>query len=332
MPSTDLQQPAPAPAAWREAGLRWHSRSFFCRQRFGRPVWKISVDGGFGCPNRDRTLGTGGCVFCDPSSFSPSRRSGVTTIAEQIEQGIRRLRTRHRVDRFVAYFQPGTNTYAPVGKLAGLYREALAHPSVVGLAIGTRPDCVPDDVLDLLAELSQQTWLSVEYGLQTIHDRTLDWLNRRHHFDTFLDAVLRSRRRGLAVGAHVILGLPGESREDMQATARELARLRVDSVKLHSLLAVRNTPLADMVAAGRVRLAELDQYVAYVVDFLEELPPSCVIDRLSSDTPPQYLVAPSWCLHKSTVRAAIEAELRRRDTWQGRRFTEAATAQPRGVL
>jgi radical SAM protein (TIGR01212 family) len=325
MSSTDLTARQPGPADWRAAGLRYFSRNFFYRQRFGGPVWKISVDGGFGCPNRDRTLGARGCVFCDPSSFSPSRRSGLAAIADQIEQGLQRLRTRHGVDRFVAYFQPATNTYAPVDRLAGLYRQALSHPGVVGLVIGTRPDCVPDDVLDLLAELSQQTWLSVEYGLQTIHDRTLDWMNRGHHYNAFLDAVHRSRRRRLVIGAHVILGLPGESPEDMVATARELARLRIDSVKLHNLHAVRHTPLAEMVLRGEVRLPELDEYVGYAVDFLEELPPNCVIDRLAGDAPPQYLVAPNWCLKRSAVRAAIEAELQRRDTWQGKRFGAEGT-------
>lgn len=328
MSSTDLHQCQPAPAGWRAAGLRYFSQNFFFRKRFGGRVWKVSVDGGFGCPNRDGTLGTGGCVFCDPKSFSPSRHTGLRAIGDQLAEGIRRIRNRHQVDRFVAYFQPATNTYAPVQRLAGLYRQALSHPGVVGLAIGTRPDCVPDDVLDLLAELSEQTWLSVEYGLQTIHDRTLDWMNRRHHYDAFLDAVQRSRRRGLVVGAHVILGLPDESSEDMLATARELARLRVDSVKLHNLHAVRNTPLAEMVVSGKVRLAGLEEYAGYVVDFLEELPPSCVIDRLSGDAPPQYLVGPSWCLNKSAVRAAIEAEFQRRDTWQGRRFQQAATVRP----
>ncbi len=287
-------------------------------------MWKVSLDGGFGCPNRDGSLGTRGCVFCDPASFSPSRRSVSASISAQLEEGIRRLGARYRVDRFVAYFQPGTNTYAPVEQLRALYEQAIAHPKVVGLAIGTRPDCVPDDVLDLLSELAGQTWVSIEYGLQTIHDRTLDWMNRGHHYEAFLDAVQRSRRRGLKVGVHVILGLPGESRDDMLATARELARLEIDSVKLHNLYAVHNTPLAGMVARGEVRLVELDEYVGLVVDFLEQLPPSCVIDRLSGDAPPEYLVGPSWCLDKPAVRAAVEAEFQRRNAWQGRKISLAA--------
>ena len=172
----------------------------------------------------------------------------------------------------MAYFQPGTNTYGPIDRLRSAYQEAISHPDVVGLAIGTRPDCVGEEILDLLAELAGRTWVVVEYGLQTIHDRTLDLLNRGHHYDAFLDAYRRTRRRNLDVAVHVILGLPGESREDMRATARELARLEIHSVKLHNLYAVRNTVLADQVAAGRVRLPEFQEYVDYVVDFLEELP------------------------------------------------------------
>jgi radical SAM protein (TIGR01212 family) len=201
-----------------------------------------------------------------------------------------------------------------------LWDEAASHPTVVGLVVGTRPDCAEDAVLDLLAELAERTWVSIEYGLQTIHDRTLDWLNRGHHYDAFLDAVARSRQRRLDVGAHVILGLPGESRDDMLATARELARLRINSVKLHNLYVVRDTALAARYACGQVVLPELNEYTDCVVSFLEELHPGCVIDRLSGDAPPEYLIAPSWCLDKPRVRGAIESDLARRDTWQGRRY------------
>ncbi|MBN2477236.1 MAG: TIGR01212 family radical SAM protein [Pirellulales bacterium] len=320
--STESRSSAGTPADWRSAGLLYHSRSFFFRKQFGQRVWKVSVDAGFGCPNRDGTCGTGGCIFCDPVSFSPSRRLVRRSVTAQLDEGIRRLRARHRVDRFVAYFQPATNTYAPVGQLEHVFREALAHRDVAGLMIGTRPDCVPDDVLDLLAELSRQTWLSVEYGLQTIHDRTLDWMKRGHRYEAFLDAHRRSRQRELTVGAHVILGLPGESPADMRATALQLARLRIDAVKIHNLHAVRDTRLAELVAAGVVRLPQLAEYVAWVVDLLEYLPPSCVIDRLSGDAPPQYLVGPAWCGDKSAVRLAVESELKRRNTWQGRKHAE----------
>jgi len=306
-------------ASWRAAGLSYFAQGYYFRQQFGEKVWKLSVDGGFGCPNRDGTLGTGGCVFCDPASFSPSRRQKRRTVREQVDEAAARLGARRGARRFVAYFQPGTNTYAPVERLATLYNEALSHPQVVGLVVGTRPDCAADDVLGLLEELARRTWVGVEYGLQSIHERSLRWMNRGHDYAAFLDAYQRSRARGFGIGAHVILGLPGESREDMIATAAELARLGVDSVKLHNLHAVRDTPLARMVARGEVRLSELHEHVAAVVDFLEQLPPTCVVGRLSGDAPPPYLVGPEWCLDKGAVRRRVEAELARRDTHQGSR-------------
>jgi radical SAM protein (TIGR01212 family) len=219
----------------------------------------------------------------------------------------------------VAYFQPGSNTYGPIDRLRLAYQQAVAHAEVVGLTVGTRPDCVSEEVLDLLAGLAEQTWVVVEYGLQTIHDRTLDRLNRGHHYDAFLDAYRRTRRRNLDMGVHVILGLPGESCDDMQATARELARLQIHSIKLHNLYAVRDTVLAEQYAAGTVRLPDFSEYIQYVVDFLEALPATVVIERLSGDAPPEYLIGPSWCLDKAAVRAAVVAEFRRRGTFQGAR-------------
>jgi radical SAM protein (TIGR01212 family) len=192
------------------------------------------------------------------------------------------------------------------------------------MAIGTRPDCVPDDVLDLLGEIASRTYLSIEYGLQTIHDRSLDWMNRGHRYDVFPDAVMRSRGRGFEVCAHVILGLPDESHDDMLATARELARLDIDAVKIHNLYAVKDTPLADQVARGEVALLDRDAYIRALVDFLEVLPPTMLVERISGDAPPDYFVGPAWCLDKPAVRLALEAELVRRDTWQGKRWMPSA--------
>ncbi len=306
--------------AWRQAGLRYYAYNFYLQQRFGQRVQRISLDGGFTCPNVDGTVAVGGCVFCDNRSFSPSRRLPRRTIREQLEEGIRRLQRRYPgVKRFIAYFQPATNTYAPVERLRRLYYEALDHPQVVGLAIGTRPDCVPEDVLQLLEEIASQTYLSVEYGLQTIHDRTLRWMNRGHDYAAFVDAVQRSRHRGFEICAHVILGLPGESHQDMMATADEVARLGLDAVKIHNLYVVPNTPLAEQYAQGEVQLLTREQYIHAVVEFLERLPPECVVERVSGDAPPQYLIAPQWCLEKNALRDAVVEELRHRDSWQGKR-------------
>jgi radical SAM protein (TIGR01212 family) len=305
--------------SWRQAGLRFHSYNHFLRLKFGGRVQKVSVDAGFTCPNVDGTVTTGGCTFCDNRSFSPSRRLPRAGILGQIDQSVARMRRRYEnCDSFLAYFQPASNTYAPVERLRPLFQEALTHPKVVGLAIGTRSDCVPDDVLDLLAELAQVAYISVEYGMQTMHDRSLEWMNRGHDHRSFLDAVERSRGRGFEICAHVILGLPGESHRDMLATARELARVNVDAVKIHNLYCVKNTRLADQVAAGEVALMERDEYVRTVVDFIELLPPTMIIERTTGDAPPDYFVGPSWCLDKPAAKRAIDAEFVRRDSWQGK--------------
>jgi radical SAM protein (TIGR01212 family) len=325
---------------WREAGLPYYSCSFHLRQRFGRRVQKVSIDAGFTCPNVDGTVATGGCTFCDNRSFSPSRRLPRAGIRGQIDQSIARMRLRYRNCRdFLAYFQPATNTYAPVERLRAVYEEALSHPQVVGLVIGTRPDCVPDEVLELVEEIAcrpaavagvfeascSNVYVAVEYGMQTIHDRSLDWMNRGHHHDAMLDAVERSRGRGFEIGAHVILGLPGESHDDMLATARELARLNIDAVKIHNLYCVKNTPLADQVARGEVRLMERAEYVRTLVDFIELLPPTMIVDRISGDAPPDYFIGPTWCLDKPAVKTAVMAEFAQRKTWQGKIAATAST-------
>ena len=304
---------------WQAAGLRYYAYNHFLRQKFSHRVQKISIDAGFTCPNVDGTVAVGGCTFCDNRSFSPSRRLPRAGIHGQIEQSIARMRRRYKnCSSFLAYFQPATNTYAPAEQLRALYEEALAHPSMVGLAIGTRSDCVPDDVLDLLQHLATRTFVSVEYGMQTMHNRTLEWMNRGHDHQSFLDAVTRSRGRGLHICAHIMLGLPGESHDDMLATAHEVARVGVDAVKIHNLYCVKNTRLADQVAAGEVTLMGRDEYVRAVIDFLEILPPEVVVERISGDAPPDYFVGPAWCLDKPAVKNAIAAEMVRRDAYQGR--------------
>ncbi len=255
------------------------------------------------------------------------------------------MRLRYRkCNDYLAYFQPATNTYAPVERLRQVYEEALAHPQVVGLVIGTRPDCVPNDVLDLLQDIAnrpprmtathvdaslgdanlavseRRLYVAVEYGMQTMHDRSLDWMNRGHHHDAMIDAVERSRGRGFEIGAHIMLGLPGESHDDMLATSREVGRLGIDAVKIHNLYCVKNTPLADQVARGEVRLMERAEYVHTLVDFIELLPPTMIVDRISGDAPPDYFIGPTWCLDKPAVRTAVLAEFARRVSWQGKRF------------
>lgn len=306
--------------AWRAAGLRYFQYNFFLRSKFGERIQKVSLDGGFTCPNVDGTVAKGGCTFCDNRSFSPSRRVRRQEILTQIDDGIRRIKIRYDAERFIAYFQPATNTYAPVERLRTLYEAALEDPRVVGLAIGTRPDCVPDDVLDLLQELAGRTYVAVEYGMQTMHDRSLDWMNRGCHHDAMLDAMERSRGRGFEICAHLILGLPTETPADMLATAREIAGLKCDAVKIHNLYAVKNTSFGDQVLAGEAALMERDDYLRTLVDVLELLPPTMIVERISGEAPPQYFIGPSWCLDKPAIRRALDAELERRNSYQGLRW------------
>lgn len=305
---------------WRAEGYRYFGYNYFLKQTFGHRVQRVSVDAGFTCPNVDGTVALGGCVFCDNRSFSPSRRlPRQKNIREQIDEGIRRLKLRYKCNHFMAYFQPATNTYAEVEVLRDLYDQAISHPDVVALAIGTRPDCVPDDVLELLEEFAGKINLTVEYGLQTIHNKSLDWMNRGHHHDAFLDAMERSEGRGFEICAHVMLGLPGESHQDMLATARECADVGVDAVKIHNLYAVDNTPLADQVRSGEVKLMEKDEYVTTLIDFLELLPANIVVERISGEAPGDYFVGPEWCRDKPGVLKAVKEEFARRDSWQGKK-------------
>jgi len=304
--------------SWRNAGMRYFAYGWYLRQRFGERVQKISIDAKFTCPNVDGTVAKGGCTFCDNRSFSPSRREPIREIRDQIANGISRLKRRYKVDKFISYFQPATNTYAGVDRLAPLYEQALEDDRIVGLSIGTRPDCVSPEVMDLLESFASRTYMSVEYGMQTIHNSSLDWMNRGHHHDATIDAIERSRDRGFQVCLHVILGLPGESHADMMATAKEIARLNVDSVKIHNLYCVKNTKLADQVASGEVSLIGRSEYVTALVDFLERIPEHILVERTIGDAPPDYFVGPSWCLDKSGVLGAIDGELERRDSWQGK--------------
>jgi radical SAM protein (TIGR01212 family) len=321
MASTELSPPSREDRYdWRSAGLRYFAYGWYLRARFGCRVQRISVDGQFSCPHADAATGRGGCTFCDNRSFSPSRRRPPDSIPQQIAAGIGRVGRRYSANRFLAYFQPGANTHAPLDRLRQLYEEALAHPQIAGLAISTRPDCLPNDVLDLLEQLARRTYLTLELGIQTMHDRSLDWMNRGHHHQASVDAVRRSRGRGFHIAAHVILGVPGESREEMLATARELARLRVDAVKIHNLHAVKDTPLGDMVRRGEVSLIGRREYLEVLVEFLELLPPATIIQRISGDAPPEYLIEPAWCLDKAGLRRELDGQLSRRDTRQGQRW------------
>lgn len=303
---------------WRADGHRYFKYSYYLKKLYGHRVQRVSVDAGFTCPNVDGTVAIGGCTFCDNRSFSPSRRLPRQKIAEQIDDGIMRLKRRYKCKHFMAYFQPATNTYAPVDVLRPIYEQAIAHPEVMALAIGTRQDCVPDDVLDLLEEFGQRIPLTVEYGLQTIHEKSLQWMNRADTHDSFVDAMERSVDRGFEICAHIMLGLPGETHDDMMATAREVATSGLDAVKIHNLYAVEKTPLAEQVRSGEVKLMEFEDYITTLVDFMELLPSNMVIERISGDAPGDFFIGPEWCLDKQRVQKSVNEEFERRESWQGK--------------
>ena len=313
---------------WQDEGLPFNAFGASLRRRFGGRVQRVSIDAGFTCPNVDGAVARGGCNFCDNRSFSPSRRVRLKQVRRQLTDGIKTVRRRYdKVEGFIAYFQPATNTYAPVEQLAEVYQLALScDDQVVGLAIGTRPDCAPDSVLQLVASLSRQTYVSLEYGMQTIHDAGLRWMNRAHTHQSMINAIDRSRGRGFECCAHVILGIPGESHEMMMQTAEEIGRLGFDAVKLHNLYAVQGTPLGEQVLAGEVAMMNREEYIETVVDFLERIPPRVVVERVSGDAPPSFLIEPKWCLEKSAVRLGIENEFRRRGTKQGSRLVLPAVS------
>jgi len=287
------------------------------KERFGVRVHKISVDAGFGCPNRGGSRELPGCLFCDPGGSGAvgiDRRLGV---AEQLEQGKEVMTRKYRAARFMAYFQPFSNTFAPPEELRRLYDEALGVKDVVGLSIGTRPDCLDETVLDLLGEYHRHTYFWLEIGLQSHHDPTLARLRRGHDYACFLRAYEGAKARGLRVCVHLIIGLPGEGREELLATVAEMARLKVDGVKLHLLHVLDGTPLGELYRQGEVEVLEQEEYVGLVADVLERLPAETLIHRLTGDGPRATLLAPLWSLNKWEVLNAIDAELARRGSVQG---------------
>jgi uncharacterized protein len=307
-------------ANWRELGHYYYPLNLHFQQRFGCRVQKISLDGGFTCPNIDGSVAKGGCVFCDNRAFSPSRRVKKDAIKSQIQRGIDGLRRRYQIEKFLAYFQPGTNTYGSLDKLNMLWQTALEDERIVGLVIGTRPDCLPNDVLDLIDDFAHRTYVSLELGVQTIHDASLDWMNRGHHHDASLEAIERCRGRHFEVGLHIMLGLPGEDHSMMMETAQQVAAWNLDSVKIHNLYVVHGTDLVQQVESGQVRLLELQEYVEIVADFLELLPPQMVIERISGDAPPNSLIAPQWCLRKGEIKQRLMDVFERRGSCQGSRY------------
>lgn len=301
-----------------QATRRYRDYNSYLRGLFGCRVQKISVDAGLSCPNRDGAIGTGGCGYCNERGSGTGAAQQGLSIREQLERGKASLARRYRARKFLAYFQSYSNTYGSLTVLQALYQEALGVEDVVGLSIGTRPDCVEDEVLDYLAGLSRDYLIWLEYGLQSAHDATLARINRGHTASAFADAVRRTRSRSLPICAHVILGLPGESRRDMMATARFLATQDIQGVKIHLLYIVRGTMMERWYQEGLLRCLEAEEYPSLVAEFLTCLPAEMVIQRLTGDPHPAELVAPKWALAKQQNLKAIHDYMDRHGLYQGK--------------
>ena len=275
------------------------------------------MNAGFTCPNRDGTKGTGGCIYCAPETLIPSSYNESLSIKEQLHKGIEYIKKRHGAKKFISYFQINTNTYAPIAELESIYRQGIDHPDVVGLTVSTRPDCVSDEVLDLLKELSKEKFLYLELGLQSSHNKTLKLINRCHTVEDFTDTVKRAKERDIPVCAHVILGLPGEKKEDMLNTARFLADLGIWGIKLHHIHIHKSTRLEEMYNKGDFKPLGLDEYAELAVDFLQEMPKDVIIHRLCGDTSRRFLAAPEWSVNKFVILDRINRILEEKNTYQG---------------
>jgi radical SAM protein (TIGR01212 family) len=307
------------PAFWNNS-KRYYDLKSYWRNRFGGKVYKLPIDAGFTCPNRDGSLANGGCIYCDGRGSRLRQEGSLPSVSEQIRRGRDYYRKHRQAAEFIAYFQTFTNTYGSCDQLKARYDEALAQEDVIGLSIGTRPDCVGDDVLDLLQRYARTHHVWLEFGLQSVHDRTLALINRGHDYARFLDALQRTAGRGIQICAHIIVGLPGESHADALTTARTLAALPIDGIKIHLLLALQGTALGEMYKRGQFAMLSKEEYVGTVCDILEVLPPEMVIQRLTADGYRDIFLAPAWAANKLEVLNAIDRELEIRDTFQGSNY------------
>jgi radical SAM protein (TIGR01212 family) len=309
------------PLFWNNTKRYYDLKSYWVN-RFGCRVHKLPIDAGFTCPNRDGRVATGGCIYCDSRGSALRMAGALPTVGEQIRRGKAYYRQRPRAEKFIAYFQTFTNTYAPVEKLRALYDEALAEEDVIGLSIGTRPDCVPDETLALIRSYAERAHVWLEFGIQSLRERTLREINRGHDAAVFLDAVRRASGGPIRICVHLIVGLPGESRTEMLETAQVIAGLPIDGIKIHSLLALQGTELGERYQRGGITLPSREEYVSTLCDILEVLPPEMVVQRLTAEGYREIFLGPDWATNKLAVLNAIDGELKRRDSWQGMRYKE----------
>ncbi|MFP4620627.1 MAG: TIGR01212 family radical SAM protein [Bacteroidales bacterium] len=303
---------------------RFNAYSDYFKRVFGERVQKVTIDAGFTCPNRDGTVGKGGCNYCNNDAFNPSYCNPDKSVTQQIEEGVVFHRKRYRkANKYLAYFQAYSNTYAPLERLKAMYEEALQYPGVIGLVIGTRPDCIDGEKLDYFAALSKEYYIILEYGIESFYNRTLEHINRGHSAEDSITAVEKTAQKGIKTGAHLIFGLPGETREDILKEADMLSQLSLDTVKFHQLQILKDTAMADdyQKYPERFNLFGLDDYIDFIIAFIERLNPEFVIERLSGEVPPWFLAGPGWGLIRSyEVRNKLEQRMINRDTWQGKYY------------
>lgn len=305
--------------------MRYNDFAGFLAGEFPFKVQKISVNAGFTCPNRDGTKGFGGCTYCNNQTFNPAYCRDDRSVTMQLEEGKRFFARKYPQMKYLAYFQAYTNTYGELELLKRMYEEALAVEGVVGLVIGTRPDCMPDSLLDYLEEVNRRTFLLVEYGIESADDRTLERINRGHSFACTEDAVRRTAARGIRTGGHVILGLPGESREDLITQAERLSELPLTTLKMHQLQLIRGTRMAHEYALHpeEFHLFSADEYIDLVIDYVEHLRPDLILERFVSQSPRELLIAPDWGLKNHEFTDRVKKRMKERDAWQGKAYRKA---------
>ncbi|MCD4746238.1 MAG: TIGR01212 family radical SAM protein [Bacteroidales bacterium] len=308
---------------WRH-NKRYNSYSEHFKKIFGERVQKVSVDAGFTCPNRDGALAYQGCTYCNNNAFNPSYCTPEKSINLQIKEGIEFHKNRYRrANKYLVYFQPYSNTYAPVELLKELFNEALTFPGIIGLVIGTRPDCIDDEKLEYFKYLSKQHYIIIEYGIESCYNNTLKKINRRHTFEQSLEAIEKTARYGINVGAHMIFGLPGETKKDMINEVEILSSLPLNNIKFHQLQIIKNTVIASeyQESPEKFSLFTLNKYVDFIVEFIQKLNPDFIIERFSGEVPPRFLVAPDWGLIRNDrINILIEKKLEEFDTWQGKYY------------
>lgn len=311
---------------------RYNTYSAYIRKKYGQRVQKVTVDAGFTCPNRDGTVAVGGCTYCNNESFNPGYNDASKSIRQQIEEGIEFLNRRYGSKKYIVYFQPYSNTYASLDVLKRYYEEALSVENVVGLTIGTRPDCIDEQKLDYLQDLAGNSDITIEYGLESVSDSSLRKINRGHDFQCYLDAVKMSKNRGIKICTHIIVGFPWENKNHWLKTMEILSEIGFDFLKIHQLHIVKNTAMALQHSREPFKLLAYEEFLSIIVEMLEKLHPRIVIQRLFGEAPPHTIIAPRWRKRNPQILQDIDRLMDERDTWQGKLYQSTSHLEKSGKL